>query len=206
MEAQGPQGTPPGWYPNPQGPGQRYWEVEPQWTGDVWEPKPESRSGTTLQELWWEWWWVPLTAVVVIGVAVGTVQVFSPTCSAPARSTPWSSARPAPVSRRSSARQPALRAAGSRVASASSIPGRWGGAQPVAVVLQRFRRGCPARGQALTSSSPTPARERERDRVSGASVAPPSAFARVSSGSRSPPAPSPASASRRAGWAYAPRR
>lgn len=26
MEAQGPQGTPPGWYPNPQGPGQRFWD------------------------------------------------------------------------------------------------------------------------------------------------------------------------------------
>jgi len=24
VEAQGPQGTPPGWHPNPQGPGQRY--------------------------------------------------------------------------------------------------------------------------------------------------------------------------------------
>jgi len=26
VEAQGPQGTPPGWYSNPQGPGQRYWD------------------------------------------------------------------------------------------------------------------------------------------------------------------------------------
>ena len=76
MEAQGPQGTPPGWYPNPQGPGQRYWNGN-QWTGDVWEPKPESKFGTALQEMqewWWEWWYVPLAAVLVIGAVGGTLQ------------------------------------------------------------------------------------------------------------------------------------
>ena len=69
MEAQGPQGTPPGWYPNPRGPGQLYWDGN-QWTGEVWQPKPESKLGTTLKE----WWWVPVAAIVVIAIAVGALQ------------------------------------------------------------------------------------------------------------------------------------
>lgn len=46
MEAQGPQQQPPGWYPNPQGPGQRYWDGG-RWT-DNYAPGPqvpEKRGG-----------------------------------------------------------------------------------------------------------------------------------------------------------------
>jgi hypothetical protein len=72
VEGQGPQ-TPPGWYQNPDGPGQRYWSGA-QWTDDFWQPQPESKLTSALKE----WWWVPVAAVVVIAIAVGALQsVFS---------------------------------------------------------------------------------------------------------------------------------
>ena len=53
MEAGGPQQTPPGWYPDPQGAGQRYWDGR-QWTEQrapaaqqpVYVPPQKKRGGT----------------------------------------------------------------------------------------------------------------------------------------------------------------
>ncbi len=48
MEAQGPQ-QPPGWYPNPQGPGQRYWDGA-QWTDDARAPQPQPQPQPQQQQ------------------------------------------------------------------------------------------------------------------------------------------------------------
>lgn len=70
MEAQGPQGTPPGWYQNPQGPGQRYWDGT-RWTDNYSQgPQPplpphQPKSGG-----------MPGWAKVLLGLlAAGTVVV-----------------------------------------------------------------------------------------------------------------------------------
>jgi len=68
VEGQGTQ-TPPGWYQNPEGPGRRYWNGA-QWTGDVWQPRQESRLVSTLKA----WWWVPVAAIVAIAIGVGALQ------------------------------------------------------------------------------------------------------------------------------------
>ncbi|MBA2342458.1 MAG: DUF2510 domain-containing protein [Thermoleophilaceae bacterium] len=68
MDAQGPQPQqqPPGWYPNPQGPGKRYWDGT-QWTGSYQAQKEDHTTRNVL---------------IVVGVFVGVLLLFVGGCVA----------------------------------------------------------------------------------------------------------------------------